>query len=929
MVRAESVARLGVHVVARAGRSIIQEIRKCSVEMRSLTAFAGWAFLCASAWGGINEGLVAHYTFDEGGGNVARDASRNRNDAKIIGCLYVKRDSGFALDFNGAGKNLTNHVVAPDLKLTGGLTLSAWVYSYAWNSSQWSGLVYKSDATCGIRNFPKRPGAIHFRIDSQDLVTDTRLEPRQWYHIAAVFKPAKYMRLYINGKLDMERAGDREHIPDAIPTDTNPLLIGACGSQYFAGMLDEVRIYDRALEPDEISAVYAADGGETMPARQEEKIAPPLLTLKKEGCEVRVLPRGAMEVVTNGETWRIACSFSAPGGHHNLFSLSPSAGGNEDKGWSPQVTKRGDDSLQIVSEGRCYKLTRDVTLMADKVRISDTFTNVSGRDVGVMQSHRISTAQPLEHWFLFGVENATGAQDPRTPAINPTCFLPQEKGSLGIVMEDDILRNQLEGAVSPDLRTAKLGTRHFGIPKGASCTTSFTVYFTNHDYFDFINLVRSDWNVPQVTVPGPCAFLRAASFDSEFYRNEMAPHPDRFRAFLDRKNLKVFMLCPWYRYWDGFDFSDAEFKKTMQEAMQTIRRVEPDATFLACLETYYYYVPRSILGDTVPQRWEEWSKMPYEFALPPAATKIIDGGPWKDSVYRDPEGNVKVSRGDPGSNEAIYKTPPLCIEVYPEIGNHFFRLRMNEINYLLDGVGFDGVYMDMFGYGGGNYTYEKWDGHTVDIGSDGEIVREYADLALLTAPARKAWLENIISKGKTALVNFGQPNTRALQTVPYLSFVEGADIGHVDLAAPIPDSSGAAGCQLTAPIALAAGPGEVADKEMARVRGFLRYGVLYYHYYTPTLFPKQGEGSGEYGPINHMFPITPVRLGKGFIVGKERIITTVSHDFIWKGGRKPRVFLFDKVGKDKHHDIIPQRTDQGWQVVVRLDDWHDVAVVEE
>jgi hypothetical protein len=266
--------------------------------------------------------------------------------------------------------------------------------------------------------------------------------------------------------------------------------------------------------------------------------------------------------------------------------------------------------------------------------------------------------------------------------------------------------------------------------------------------------------------------------------------------------------------------------------------------------------------------------------------------------------------------------------VYPVAGNHFYKQRLAEIDYLLDEVGFDGVYMDMFGYGG-ECTFERWDGHTVDLDAEGNIKSKYANLALLTAPARRAWLEHIHRKGKLALVNFGQPNTRALQTTPYVSYLEGADIGHVDLKSTKPDASGTAGIQLSTPLSLGGGHSDSdADSAYARVRGHLRYGALYYHYYDRTLFPESGPGSGEYGFFNHMFPLTPRRLFEGGIEGRERTLATVSGTYFRSGATRPRVLLFDSVGRLKPQNFPMKRVANGWSVAVKLRDWNDMVVLE-
>ena len=98
-------------------------------------------------------------------------------------------------------------------------------------------------------------------------------------------------------------------------------------------------------------------------------------------------------------------------------------------------------------------------------------------------------------------------------------------------------------------------------------------------------------------------------------------------------------------------------------------------------------------------------------------------------------------------------------------------------------------------------------------------------------------------------------------------------------------------------------------------------------YYARSLFAADGEGAGEYGPINHMFPITPVALHEGWIDARERIVTTQSGRYTWKCDRQPRIYLFDPVGRKKHHDFRPRREADAWSMDVELDDWRDIAII--
>ncbi len=77
-----------------------------------------------------------------------------------------------------------------------------------------------------------------------------------WYHIAGV-KSATHVRLYING----EEVGIPQAHPGVIDKDPYKLRIGVGDYPgYFNGTIDEVKIYNRALSPDEIKASYENAG---------------------------------------------------------------------------------------------------------------------------------------------------------------------------------------------------------------------------------------------------------------------------------------------------------------------------------------------------------------------------------------------------------------------------------------------------------------------------------------------------------------------------------------------------------------------------------------------------------------------------------------------------------------------------------------------
>lgn len=93
--------------------------------------------------------------------------------------------------------------------------------------------------------------------------------------------------------------------------------------------------------------------------------------------------------------------------------------------------------------------------------------------------------------------------------------------------------------------------------------------------------------------------------------------------------------------------------------------------------------------------------------------------------------------------------------------------------------------------------------------------------------------------------------------------------------------------------------------------------------------PESGPSSGEYGPINHSFPLTPIALHEGWIEGKERTITCVSGRYSWPHKQQPIVRVFGLDGRPKAHETTAQRDGKGWTIDLKLRDWAELAAISE
>ncbi len=121
----------------------------------------------------------------------------------------------------------------------------------------------------------------------------TKISTNTWYHIAAVRGPS-ITQFYVNGNLEAQT-----NVTFAQNYGTLPLFFGTSGTTYWdhklAGQLDEVSLYNRALNSNEIAAIFAAGS-----AGKCKGATPPSITVAPTNQTVAVGSNALFTVTATG-----------------------------------------------------------------------------------------------------------------------------------------------------------------------------------------------------------------------------------------------------------------------------------------------------------------------------------------------------------------------------------------------------------------------------------------------------------------------------------------------------------------------------------------------------------------------------------------------------------------------------------------------------
>jgi YD repeat-containing protein len=321
------------------------------------------------------EGPVAAYSFDEGEGATLTDLAGENDGELKNGAEWAGAGKfGGAMRFDGKD-DIVTVPDSDDLDFTTAFTLEAWVRPEERNV--WSSVLTKERG--GSLSYqihaegPGRPAAYIDTSEGAPAVTgEDALPVKTWSHLALTYDEEE-LRLYVNGELEGTSPG-----AGSVTTSAGPLQIGGNvvwgEDDSYKGLIDEVRLYDRALSEKEIEEDRSAPSG-TPAAPPHDRVQ--MWKVPNYVPDYKPLPTGGfgssgsgngafdapgdVEVDSNGNIWvadtgndRIQ-KFNSSGVYLAKFGTSGSADGQFDRpsalAFDPDgnllVADSGNDRIQV------------------------------------------------------------------------------------------------------------------------------------------------------------------------------------------------------------------------------------------------------------------------------------------------------------------------------------------------------------------------------------------------------------------------------------------------------------------------------------------------------------------------------------------------------------------------------------------------------
>ena len=227
------------------------------------------------------ESLILYMSFDTIDGKNTIDHSKYENHGEMMGNpKHVEGKFGKALELNGESDwvEIPHHET---LTVDKDFTVMAWIHTERHTGpggAQWQGILAKSNNPRSYSFYTEANSkCLHLSVGGGS-VCQGEVKLNEWQHVVGQMDSGTH-RYYINGENVGESGGKNDPPGKA---DTASVFIGKTheGNRQFLGLIDEVRIWNRALTEEEVIEQMEKGHFELFPVDPRQKLTTTWGTIK-------------------------------------------------------------------------------------------------------------------------------------------------------------------------------------------------------------------------------------------------------------------------------------------------------------------------------------------------------------------------------------------------------------------------------------------------------------------------------------------------------------------------------------------------------------------------------------------------------------------------------------------------------------------------
>ncbi len=250
--------------------------------MKHLLIVIALALICSPyVSADLAEGLVLYMPLDEGNGNEAKDLSENGFTGALKGgAKWVEGKFGEALEFN-VSADFVELVDNDAFHIEDEITQAAWIKlnrlpgahaiifgTRGGGGARHIGFGYGMNPGNGIKVWTNGAGGGFKDINDNA----TKLQPGTWYYLAYTHTSDNNgkVKIYVDGEVTLDNDSGNPVAPAGV---TSRVQIGTWAGEAWPGVVDEVRLWNRALSDDEIEMSMNVGEGDFLDVNPKDKLA--------------------------------------------------------------------------------------------------------------------------------------------------------------------------------------------------------------------------------------------------------------------------------------------------------------------------------------------------------------------------------------------------------------------------------------------------------------------------------------------------------------------------------------------------------------------------------------------------------------------------------------------------------------------------------